>query len=223
MFANHQCLLFSLNNTVDELFKKEFDVYREKKQPHPLMEQYNINAIPFAHADLDMWRNTFKGIRYTDKDLNITLYGGVDDVWINDKEELCIVDYKATSKDKKPSLSASWQNGYKRQVEVYQFLFRKNGFTVSNDAYFVYTNARKDKDSFQDELAFETIIIPYKGDDSWVEKTLKNIKECIDSDTIPPIGKSWKGDDCEYCTYRERCGHCFRDHIHSIKHTEKKK
>ena len=28
---------FTLNNTVDELLKKEFDYYRKLKQPHPIM------------------------------------------------------------------------------------------------------------------------------------------------------------------------------------------
>ena len=29
---------FNLNNAVDELLKNEFDIYREKGKPHPIME-----------------------------------------------------------------------------------------------------------------------------------------------------------------------------------------
>lgn len=54
------------------------------------------------------------------------------------KYELIVVDYKATSKTTAVSLDADWQIAYKRQAEIYQWLLRKNDFSVSNIAYFVY-------------------------------------------------------------------------------------
>ncbi|MGB4796047.1 MAG: hypothetical protein WBP23_02365, partial [Candidatus Saccharimonadales bacterium] len=33
---------FNINKAIDELFKKEFDVYREQKKPHPLMKQFGV-------------------------------------------------------------------------------------------------------------------------------------------------------------------------------------
>src|SRR3954469_9180092 len=53
---------FNINKTIDELFKKEFDVYRAKGEPHPLITEFKIDAIPFAHKDLDRWRETFVGV-----------------------------------------------------------------------------------------------------------------------------------------------------------------
>ena len=44
---------FSLNNAVDELLKKEFDVYRKAAKPHPIMLDNQIKAVPFQHDDLD--------------------------------------------------------------------------------------------------------------------------------------------------------------------------
>src|SRR3954470_7474180 len=49
---------FNINKTIDELFKKEFDRYREKGEPHPLITEFEIDAIPYAHKDLDQWRET---------------------------------------------------------------------------------------------------------------------------------------------------------------------
>ena len=40
--------------------------------------------------------------------------------------ELIIVDYKATAKNGEVNLDADWQIGYKRQMEIYQWLFRQN-------------------------------------------------------------------------------------------------
>src|SRR3989338_10926424 len=48
---------FTLNSAVDKLLKKELDVYRSKRLPHPIMVQYGIEAIPFSHKRLDEWRN----------------------------------------------------------------------------------------------------------------------------------------------------------------------
>ena len=39
---------FQINKAVDELFKKEFDAYRKKAKPHPLMVEYEIDAIPLC-------------------------------------------------------------------------------------------------------------------------------------------------------------------------------
>ena len=69
---------------------------------------------------------------------------GIDDVWVNPAGELMIVDYKSTSKDEKIEvLDKEWHDGYKHQMEVYQWLFRRNGFKVSDTGYFVYANATR--------------------------------------------------------------------------------
>ena len=122
---------FNLNNAVDELLKNEFDTYRGTEQNHPIILEYGIDAKPFKHPDIEDWRTRNKGIGFLDNDTNLYFYGLVDDVWISTiNEKLIIVDYKATSKKGEVSLNAPWQISYKRQVEIYQWLFRKNGFDV---------------------------------------------------------------------------------------------
>lgn len=192
----------TLNNAVDELMKREFDLLREAGEPHPLMEEYGINAVPFKHKDLDTWRDALKnGIKFIDPATNLLIRGGIDDVWVNADGELHIVDYKATSKKEQPTLDAPWQDGYKRQVEVYQWLFTQNGFKVSDTAYFVYVNGNSDATSFDGVLEFETIIIPYKGTTAWIPKTIQKLHACLMSDDTPAAA-----DDCSYCAYREAAG-----------------
>lgn len=193
---------FALNSAVDALLKKEFDIHRVDKTAHPLMEQYGINAVPFEHERMDIWRENFKGIDYKHPGTGFTVSGAIDDVWVTPKGDLHIVDYKSTSKDERIEvLDKDWHDGYKRQMEVYQWLFRKNGFTVSNTGYFVYANAGKDKKAFDGVLEFEVTIVPHKGDDSWVEPTLLKVKDCLDSEALPKPGA-----DCDYCIYREMVG-----------------
>ena len=189
---------FSLNSAVDKLLKKEFDILREKGQTHPLMTKFGIDAIPFKHERLNEWRDPFKGITYFDKDTNLTITGGIDDIWVNPKGELIIVDYKATSKDEEVSLDAEWQIGYKRQMEIYQWLFRKNRFKVSDTGYFVYCNGKTDVETFDAKLEFDIKIIPYIGDDSWVEKAIHDAYNCLQGNSLPDSSS-----DCDYCNYRK--------------------
>lgn len=189
---------FSLNAAVDFLLKKEFDIHRAKGTSHPLMENYNISAVPFSHKDLDEWRENFKGIKYHHKDTNLLITGAIDDVWINDKKELIIVDYKATSKDSEVNLDADWQDGYKRQMEIYQWLFRKNGFLVSKTGYFVYCNGIRDKEAFDGKLEFNIKLIPHEGSDGWIESTLWKAKDCLNNANLPQASQ-----DCDYCKYRK--------------------
>ena len=189
---------FSLNSAVDKLLKKEFDVHRAKGTRHPLVENYKIDAIPMAHELIDQWRNAKTGIQYLHLPSNFLVFGGIDDIWQDSHGELIIVDYKATAKISEVNIDAEWQAGYKRQIEIYQWLFRKNGYQVSDTGYFVYCNGSTDKESFDAKLEFDVKIIPYKGNDSSIDNTLIEIKNCLDSDTIPPVNN-----ECDYCIYRK--------------------
>ncbi len=190
---------FSLNSAVDKLLKKEFDIHRVRGDRHPLMERYGIDAVPYRHKELEVWRDSLRGgITYLHKKSNLLITGGVDDIWINKQGELIIVDYKATSKDGEVNLDAEWQEGYKRQMEVYQWLFRKNNYKVSETGYFVYCNGSTDREAFDAKLEFDIKLIPYKGNDSWVEKTIEEISVCLNSENLPEAGP-----DCDYCRYRE--------------------
>ena len=192
---------WALNSAVDQLLKNEFDLLRKKGEAHELMKKYGIDAIPFAHPDIDEWRENFVGKQYLHEPTNLLIFGAVDDVWINKKEELLIVDYKATSTEKKISLDDEYRQGYKKQMEVYQWIFRQGGFKVNPTGYFVYANAAKNRSKFDGRLEFEVQIIPYRGDDSWVEPTIYVINECLDSDRIPDSNPG-----CEFCRYRELTG-----------------
>lgn len=194
---------FNLNSAVDALLKKELDGHRVKGSQHPLAKAYGLDAVPFNHERMDEWRNALnQGVKYFHEPTGLMVRGGVDDIWVKPDGELIVIDYKATSKDSRiESLDEDWHRGYKRQLEVYQWLLRKNGFKVSDTGYWFYANATKDRAAFDGRLDFELTLVPYKGDDSWVEPTLFELKKCLDSEEIPSAGA-----DCDYCAYREAAG-----------------
>jgi hypothetical protein len=191
---------FTLNIAVDALLKKEFDIHRAEGSAHPLMKKYKVDAVPYPHKELDAWRENFVGIQYRDEATGLLISGAVDDIWVNKKGELIIVDYKATSKDGKiDSISDSgWDEQYKRQMEIYQWLFRKKGFKVSDTGYFVYVNGKKDEKAFDGKLEFDVTLIAHEGDDSWVEGQIVKAKECLDGDVLPEHDAY-----CEHCLYRK--------------------
>ena len=188
---------FTLNSAVDALLKQEFDIYRANGTKHPLLEKYGIDARPIPHEDLDKWRNNFTGVRFLHEPTNFLIFGAIDDLWQNSKGEYIVVDYKATAKAEEiTELDKDWHEGYKRQMEIYQWLLRKNGHKVSDTGYFIYCNGIADAKAFDQKLEFRVNLIPYKGDDSWVEKTIADIHKCLNSDKIPEAGA-----DCDYCSY----------------------
>ena len=199
---------FNLNNAVDSLLKREFDIHRAKNSRHPLMRSFGIDAVPYPHEKMNEWRNALsQGITYHHKSTNLIVTGGIDDVWVNPKGELHIVDYKATSKKEEVNLDADWQISYKWQMEIYQWLFRMNGFKVSKTGYFVYCNGIADKEAFDSKLEFNVKVIPYDGDDAWVESKIIEAHKCLISPKIP---KSTK--ECDYCRYYGDVSEVIRSH-----------
>ena len=188
---------FNINSAVDELLKKEFDQYRVEGKPHPYMKNVDRNLIPYRHEKLDEWRENFKGVQFLHEETNFLLTGAVDDLWFDlDSEEVVVVDYKATSKNSDVTIDADWQQGYRRQMDFYQWLLRKNNLKVSDIGYFVYCNGDKQQPVFDNKVHFDVSVLEYKGDDSWIEGTLVDIKKLLDQNSVPDYTEK-----CDYCNY----------------------
>jgi len=195
---------FLLNSAVDKLLKAEFDIHRLKGVKHPLQREFGIDAIPIPHEDLNLWRENFHGIQYLHPASNFLVTGAIDDLWQNPAGEYIVVDYKATAKGNPVTEleDTKWHDAYRRQMEIYQWLLRQLGYKVSNTGYFVYCTGKRDEESFNKKLEFDINVIPYTGNDNWVEKAIIDAHSCLNSDLIPK-----SSEDCEYCKYfNERTG-----------------
>ncbi len=130
---------------------------------------------------------------------NLIVTGAIDDLWQNSAGDYLVVDYKATSKQGRiTALDQDWHAGYKRQMEIYQWLIRRNGYAVSDTGYFVYCNGYRDRAAFDGKLEFDVTLIAHEGDDTWVEDTIERAHACLSADTIPAAGA-----DCDFCAYVE--------------------
>jgi hypothetical protein len=201
---------FNLNTNTDTLLKRDFDQYRGIA-PHPIMKAFGLGQLrPFAHDQLNKWTSSTQfgasaeHFNTVHEPTNILFGGGVDDVWENSQTgELHIVDYKSTaqlSQTPKPLdeefLSDHWKAAYKRQAEMYQWILRRRGHTVSNIAYFVYVDGQHvgetgmldESDPTRAAMQFNAAIIPYEGSDHWVEDRLFEAKKTLESVQQPMHG-----------------------------------
>jgi hypothetical protein len=189
---------FNINTAVDTLLKAEFDSHRAAGTPHPLQAAYGIDAVPAAHEQIDEWRENFKGVQHLHDPTKLIITGAIDDLWVDSGGRYLVVDYKATAKNAPvTNIDQPWQRSYKRQMEIYQWLLRRNGLDVSNTGYFVYCTGNPNAPAFDGKVEFDVHLIAYDGNDDWIEETLLAIHTCLNSDRLPAADPR-----CDYCNYR---------------------
>ncbi len=186
---------YTINNAIDFMLKKEFDEHRSNGTAHHLITEAGIDAVPFMHEDIDKWRNNFTGIQYHHPETDFLVFGAVDDIWVDSKGNLIVVDYKASG-----AKEGELYDSYKRQVEIYQWLLRKNGFKVLNRGYFIYCRVNKDNGFDHGNLSFDIKVQSYDGNDSWVEDKILEAKKVLDGSTPE------SSDECSYCKYTRETG-----------------
>jgi len=208
---------FLINTLADRMLKKEFDEHRNAGTRHPVTVEHGLDVVPFQHPSIDDWRNNFKGVTHLHDRTNLLITGALDDIWQMRRWRKCdrkliVVDYKATAKNGEVTLDDEWKVSYKRQIEVYQWLLRKQGLEVDDRGYFLYANG-VDADGFEThfdastmivhgKLAFKISLLPYVGNTDWIEPTLRDLKRCLISPTAPEAPH-----DCEFCGYIEARRH----------------
>jgi len=141
---------YGLNIAVDILLKKEFDKYRAKEEPHPLLVANKISAKLFSDQKLlNKWRNNFEGIRYYDSELRGTLFGVVDDILEFPDGSLAPLDYKTTG-----STVPKVYDRFQLQMDTYTLLLKKNGYKTSKKGYLAFYVVDKEN-GFGDRLPFK--------------------------------------------------------------------
>ena len=79
---------------------------------------------------MEAWRVNFHGVQARYKKTNFILYGSVDDIWLNTKNNsLVLVDYKSQA-NAKPVLQETYFQGdykssYQRQLDFYAYLLKQ--------------------------------------------------------------------------------------------------
>jgi len=163
-----QSFPYTLNLAVDVLLKKEFDTFRAKNQPHPLLKENNIQARLFPHQKLlNRWRNNFEGIQYYDSRLEATLFGAVDDILEFEGGKLAPLDYKSTG-----SNVPKVYDRFQLQMDIYTFLLEKNGFLTPRKGYLAFYVVDREN-GFRDRLPFRKELHEIETDPSDISELFK--------------------------------------------------
>ena len=172
---------YALNTAVDILLKQEFDEYRAKGEPHPLLVANNIPAKLFSNQNLlNQWRSNLAGIRYYDSGLDATLFGAVDDILEFADGKLAPLDYKSTGS----SVPAVYDR-FQLQMDIYTYLLEKNGFSTPKKGYLAFYIVDKGN-GFGDRLPFKKELHEIETNPSDIPELFKDAVTLLRRTTPPP-------------------------------------
>lgn len=186
---------YTLSIAVDLLLKAEFDAYRRKGEPHPLMKESGIAAVPFPDEKrLEVWRDNFRGLEFRHES-GVTLFGAVDDLFQFEDGSLAVVDYKSTG-----AKAVTVYDDYRRQMNIYTWLLDKNGGRTTGKGYFVFYQVDKSQ-GFAGRLPFKGSIVEVAADPASVEPLVAAAVRALRSEGPPRPSAG-----CAYCSWREKAG-----------------
>ena len=178
----------SLPSGMDRILKVHFDSYRDKNELPPELKKLKGVRLFNNIELLKTWRNNLKGIQYKDKNGNL-IRGAVDNL-LEKGSKLIVLDYKTRGFPLKEDTAEHYQD----QLDLYNFLLRKNGFGTENYAYLLFYHP--DKVNREGEILFNTDLVKMSISISNAEKIIKNALKILE------IGIPDSSEECEFCKWR---------------------
>lgn len=220
---------FTMNSTTDKLLKKEFDFCRENQESHKTLIANDLgHIIPYKNNDkanniygdpiirsetkvqynkMEAWRVNYHGLQARFKDTNYVLYGSVDDIWLDTKNNsLILVDYKSQANAEKVSQETYFDDGYKdgyqTQLDFYSYLLKQQNLkeNIADYAYLYVVNTRGLDDKFENKLLFESTLIQTKTQTDYLEDQIKDMINTFELTDTPDPNKKCK--NCAYARQR---------------------
>ena len=180
----------SLPSGMDRILKIHFDAFRDKCLLPPELKPLKGEYTLFDDAELlDIWRNNFKGIQWADSHGNI-FRGAVDNL-LRHSKKLVVLDYKTRGFPLKDDTSAHYQD----QMNIYNFLLRKNKYKTSNHAFLLFYHP--DKVDSDGDVLFNTDLVKMNVNVSDAEKIFEKALKVL-SEEIPEAGE-----ECGWCGWNE--------------------
>ena len=186
----------SLPSGMDKILKEHFDRFMEKGILPPELDKSECKEMECKLYDdkekLTLWRNNFKGISYEDKQGNI-LHGAVDNILVkyhSKKQKLIVLDYKTRGYELKEDTHEHYQN----QIDIYNFLLRKNGYETEDFAFLLFYVPKEVLPT--GEIIFTTTLKRMKVDASNAENIWKKALKLLNEECPPVLSKDKV---CEWC------------------------
>jgi hypothetical protein len=144
----------SLPNGMDNILKTYFDKFIGKGiLPLEMYANGECKNLKLFDNEtlLKKWRNNLEGISYADEKGNI-LHGAIDSVLTNG-EKLVVLDFKTRGFP----LKKDTPEYYRDQLDIYNFLFRKNGHETEDYSFLLFYYPKEVRET--GEVVFNTNLV----------------------------------------------------------------
>ena len=180
----------SLPSGVDKMLKEHFDRFRDNNELPPELKELKDVKL-FDNKDLlKQWRNNLKGIEFYDKENDVLLHGAVDNLLSKDNK-LIVIDYKTRGF----ALKEDTAHHYQDQLDIYNFLLRKNGYKTEDYSYLLFYLPERVMET--GEFKFKNELVKMKVDVEHAENLYKRAVKIIKGE-MPEAGEN-----CVFCKWRE--------------------
>ena len=174
---------------MDRILKEHFDRFRDRGLlPPELHELKGVKLFDNVKL-LEVWRNNLRGIQWVDKEGNI-LRGAVDNV-LQKGKKLIVLDYKTRGYPLKEDTAERYQD----QLDIYNFLLRKNGYETEDYAYLLFYHPDKVDDD--GDVVFNTDLVDRKISVKNAERIFKEALNILKGE-MPA-----SGEECGFCEWVE--------------------
>ena len=183
----------SLPSGMDRILKIHFDRFMERGVlPPELCDNKECKDLKLFDDKelLEIWRNNRKGIQWKDGE-NI-LKGAVDNI-LKKGDKLIVLDYKTRGFPLKEDTAEHYQD----QLDIYNFLLRKNNFKTEDYAYLLFYHPKEVDEG--GNIIFNTDLVKMKIDVKNAEKIWKKALETLEGEMPKP------SEECEFCKWVELC------------------
>lgn len=177
----------SLPAGMDRQLKLYFDFFMKRNQLPPELRMLK-QIKPFNNIELlNQWRNNFAGVKYQDKKGNI-LRGAVDNL-LQFHDKLIVLDFKTRGYPLKDGTA----NYYQDQMDIYNFLIRKNGYETEDYAYLLFYHPNKINEN--GEFKFKTDLVKRPINVSNAKALFNRALKVLDNEIPNPT------EECGYCRW----------------------
>ena len=175
----------SLPSGVDKVLKEHFDRHRVRGEVPGELDVNGVMLFPDMER-MNVWRSNFKGVSWTDAEGNM-LRGAVDEV-LQKGRKLIVLDFKTRGFPCKDDT----HEHYVDQLNVYNYLFRKNGFETEDYSYLMFLHPREVTE--RNTIVFNIELKKVPVDVKAAESLWKGALACLASSKEPKAGN-----DCQFC------------------------
>jgi hypothetical protein len=182
----------SLPNGMDRVLKTHFDRHRgENTAPEELEGKFRGRLFQDVEK-LKIWRNNYRGLRYTDKKSGFILMGALDDLFVTEDGKHAPLDFKTRGFPRKEDTHSYYQH----QMDIYSLLLEKNGLPPAGFAILIFyhpvgVNATHD-------VVFDPDPVRVPVSRSHGEKIFLDAVKCLQGAEPEPS----KG--CKWCDWKEK-------------------